>query len=356
MTAADEENGGDPTGSGTGGGKTGGGTGKARTAGGASSTPYDDVFRTMMAKGGKWRIVLLNRLFPRDAPLPLDAEVTEDAAELFLDRPGGEQDEVIADSILHVAGRAFHVECQSMADGTMQVRMTEYDVAIAARALRRATSTGGDAVLSLPRSAVIWLRGGASMPDVATVVILDEETGGELRHPVHVLRLADHTAATLLDEGLVCLVPFALFTMERQIEKAGRSGDRKALDEVASTLAAILDRLGTMARTGELDINDYLLITDMLRKVTDALTARYDTVRKEMDDIMGGRILTYPGEDIWNKGLAQGREEGLEEGREEGELTGMVRVYAQTLGYSPEQIAQILNQPVDAITAIMERL
>lgn len=41
------------------------------------------------------------------------------------------QKEIVSDSHIMVGGKMFHIECQSIADGSMAVRMFEYDVQIA---------------------------------------------------------------------------------------------------------------------------------------------------------------------------------------------------------------------------------
>lgn len=41
------------------------------------------------------------------------------------------QKEIVSDSHIMVGGKMFHIECQSSADGSMAVRMFEYDVQIA---------------------------------------------------------------------------------------------------------------------------------------------------------------------------------------------------------------------------------
>lgn len=50
------------------------------------------------------------------------------------------------------------------------------------------------------------------------------------------------------------------------------------------------------------------------QKVTEHLTQNYTIVRKELDNIMGGRVLEYKGERIFKKGEAKGRTEGRAEG------------------------------------------
>ncbi|GEM_PF-1184244 len=54
----------------------------------------------------------------------------------------------------------------------------------------------------------------------------------------------------------------------------------------------------------------YLLVTDMMKKVTDNLSSRFSKVRKELDEIMGGKILQFRGEELYNEGREKGREEG----------------------------------------------
>ena len=53
----------------------------------------------------------------------------------------------------------------------------------------------------------------------------------------------------------------------------------------------------------------------MIQKVADSLSVKYDNARKELDEVMGGKILEFRGESIFNKGKEEGREEGKEEGK-----------------------------------------
>ena len=52
----------------------------------------------------------------------------------------------------------------------------------------------------------------------------------------------------------------------------------------------------------------------MIQKVADSLSVKYDNARKELDEVMGGKILEFRGESIFNKGKEEGREEGKVEG------------------------------------------
>lgn len=82
----------------------------------------------------------------------------------------------------------------------------------------------------------------------------------------------------------------------------------------------------------KLTFDKYLLITDMIRKVADNLSEKYDNARKELDEIMGGKILEFKGEKIYN----EGKEEGKKEGKIE-ELLGLAYDKAMTVEAAAER-------------------
>ena len=53
-------------------------------------------------------------------------------------------------------------------------------------------------------------------------------------------------------------------------------------------------------------------IIDMSNKVLEHIAQKYETVRKGVKSVMGGRRLEYEAKTILNKGREEGREEGLE--------------------------------------------
>ena len=111
-----------------------------------------------------------------------------------------------------------------------------------------------------------------------------------------------------------------------------------------------------MFSKGYLNIYQYGLITDMLRKVTDSLTQKYKTARKELDETMGGKILEFKGEREYNEGKEKGRQEGRIEGRQEGRIELLVNLVnagqlndafaikqAQKFGISEENFKKMLT-------------
>ena len=116
-----------------------------------SGTVYDDVFRTMIDK----------MPYPDSEPV---TALQNEHLEIM-------EDKVITDSYLKIADKYYHVECQSSPDGTMAIRMIEYDFLIA---LKHAEKSGYEYTIDYPHSCVLYLRYTDRTPD-----FLEEETFDE---------------------------------------------------------------------------------------------------------------------------------------------------------------------------------
>ena len=108
------------------------------------------------------------------------------------------------------------------------------------------------------------------------------------------------------------------------------------------------------------------MIIDMSKKVLEHLAKKYSNVKKEVGDIMGGKILDYPTKDAWRQGIQEGRQEGIQQGREEGIQQGIQQGQRNKLielvqkkldkNYSAEQIAEVLEESLEVIREIMDEL
>lgn len=96
-----------------------------------SGTTYDDVFRTLLKDCTQLAIPLINEMFHTDYGLDEKIELLD--GTYYLTDNNGDQKKLITDSHLFIGGRKYHLECQSTVDGTMMVRMFEYDAQIAIR-------------------------------------------------------------------------------------------------------------------------------------------------------------------------------------------------------------------------------
>lgn len=89
-----------------------------------SSTIFDDVFRTMVEKMPYLAVPLINEVF--HTSYPENVEITQ-----LRNEHQQENGEIITDCCLKVGGKLYHIECQSVDDTTMAIRMIEYDFVIA---------------------------------------------------------------------------------------------------------------------------------------------------------------------------------------------------------------------------------
>ena len=62
-----------------------------------------------------------------------------------------------------------------------------------------------------------------------------------------------------------------------------------------------------MAECGEISEYVKCTITDMSEKVLEHIAAKYNTVRKGVKAIMGGKVLEYEAKTIKREGIAEGR-------------------------------------------------
>ena len=96
------------------------------------NTPYDDVFRTLLTDCTALIIPVVNELFHTSYTGKETIHLLQN--EHFIKLPDGSEQERITDSSFEILGRErkrYHVECQSTEDGSMIVRMFEYDTQLA---------------------------------------------------------------------------------------------------------------------------------------------------------------------------------------------------------------------------------
>ena len=102
-------------------------TNKTRT-----STPYDDVFRTLLNDCSSLIIPVINEVFSEH--YTGKEEIIFSPNEHFLNQQDGNEDERITDTCFKIQGKEikkYHLECQSSADNRMLVRFFVYDTQIA---------------------------------------------------------------------------------------------------------------------------------------------------------------------------------------------------------------------------------
>lgn len=278
------------------------------------TTSYDDVFRTLTNDCRQLVVPLINEIFGTAYELCVPVTLLQN--EHFLRKQDGKEDERITDSCFQILDRLYHIECQSTPDGSMIVRMFEYDFQIA-----RDHGIIKDHILevNLPESAVLYLRSTKNTPDQMLINI--NTPGGKLSYPVPIVKMKNYSLDIIFQKKLYFLIPFYLFTFECKFAKM--ESDQKELNMLKSEYTYISKKLEELAKAGCITEYVRLTIIEMTKKVLEQLAAKYDRVRKGVDEAMGGKILDYEAKDILNEGIRMGRLEGMQAGIREGKREGM---------------------------------
>ena len=96
-----------------------------------SSTPYDDVFRTLLNDCSKLIIPLINEVFGEDYTGQEKVQFAPN--EHFLNQQGTEEKRITDTSFIIIGKetKRYHLECQSTMDYSILIRIFEYDAQIA---------------------------------------------------------------------------------------------------------------------------------------------------------------------------------------------------------------------------------
>ena len=291
----------------------------------AQHNTYDDVFRTILNDCRDLIHPLLNEIFGEH--YSGRESIHFGTNEHFMNQQHGQSDKRITDSSFTVSGIVlirYHLECQSTGDATMDRRMFEYDSQIA---LDDSEKLDNALVLSFPKSAVLFLRQTAGTPDNMQIRLKLHNTQKEVTLEIPILSIVNYTADELFQKNLLILLPFHLFYYEKQFPKMEQdAASREHLKEIYINIRLRLEEMG---RQGTITEYTCRTILDLSRRVAENLCQKYDNIRREVVNIMGGEILEYEAKTILNEGKKQGWILGRESGLAEGLSTGRTTTYLE---------------------------
>lgn len=269
-----------------------------------TNTPYDDVFRTLLNDCSSLIIPVINEVFHER--YSGEEEVVFSANEHFLNQQGGNEDERITDSNFKIVGtvtKKYHLECQSNIDNSMLVRLFEYGTQIA---LDEGEIKENVLTVTFPHSAVLYLRCNESTPDKMKIRMVTP--GGEVAYDIPLMKSQQYMIEEIFEKRLLLLIPFYIFSHEKRFEEYEK--DETKLKLLKEEYELIKNRLEELMNQGVIDEYTKCTIHDMSNKVLEHIAVKYDSVKKGVQSVMGGKVLDYEAKTILNKG----REEGVEEG------------------------------------------
>jgi len=234
--------------------------------------------------------------------------------EHFLNQQGGNEEERITDTSFRIEGKEtkkYHLECQSSTDNSMLVRFFEYDTQIA---LDEGQINRNILTVTLPHSAVLFLRHHASTPDTLKIRMITP--GGTVEYDIQVMKSQQYTLEEIFEKNLLLLIPFYIFSHETRFGEYEKN--RMKLRALQEEYGQIKDKLEKLSNQGAISEYTRCTIIDMSNKVLEHIAVKYNSVKEGVKAVMGGKILEYEAKTIKREGIKEGIEEGIKEGIEEG--------------------------------------
>ena len=302
------------------------------------NTAYDDVFRTLLVDCRELIIPIVNEVFHTNYTGTENIVLHEN--EIFMRQQDGDEEKIVTDSsfaIISFTGESkrYHLECQSSIDGSMLIRMYEYDSQMA---LQNSEMMQQTLVVRFPESAILYLRHNKSIPDLFEIRI--HTPTGSISYHVPTLKVQQYDIETIFEKNLLFLIPFYIFTYEKQFSEINNNVEK--LESLKKEYAMIIQRLDQLVSDGH--INEYIkkTICEMSERVITKLATKYESIRKEVTSIMGGKVLEYEAKTILRKGIKAGKIEAYHELIKDGLLS--IEEAAKRVDMTVEEFQEELKQ------------
>lgn len=260
---------------------------------------YDTVFRTAMEKLPRFVLALLREVFGTEFREGTTVTLLSDE---FMKVTG---ERIIADSVIRVDGKLYHIECQSSADAVMAIRMFEYDSLIAADQAR--DSSGNLQKLVYPHSCVLYLRHNEKTP-YGLKLGLVFPGGTENTYNVPVIKVQEYELNEIFEKDLYMFLPYYILRYEKEL--AGIDNDKERLKAITDEYAGICDRMIRACEEGRLTDYEKNYLLESTGKVLDAVTGNAHNVRKGVTAMLRGKVISLPIDKPYNEGRAVGKAEG----------------------------------------------
>ena len=275
------------------------------------STPYDDVFRTLLNDCRRLIIPVINEIFHED--FSGDEEIVFMPETHFLNQQDGGEEKRVTDTSFKIVGDTLKVE--------------------------------------IPHSAILFLRCDTSTPDQMRIEM--RTPGGTVRFDVLVMKSQRYGIDEIFEKNLLFLIPFYIFSHESRFVEYNK--DKGKLESLKAEYIDIRNRLDNLLESGQISAYTRKIIMEMSNKVVENLARKYENVREGVKSIMGGRVLEHEAKTILREGWRQGHKEGHEEGRKEGRKEGGLEQAKQTafnlkaMGMDNDSIAKAVAMGVSVV-------
>lgn len=239
---------------------------------------FDNTYKTIINRCPELLIPLVNEQFGEH--YDLNEKVTN--VNKDIQRANGE---IEADTVFMIGSHFYHVECQSNPDGTIAVRMLEYDFFIAYQNMKK--DSHGRYVLKFPKSCVLYLRHNKNTKDYMNVVVkLDDEQ--QIEYKVPIVKVQNYTIEELMEKKLYMLLPYYIMRYEDKKSEIVQSEELQ--QQLFSEYEEIIRRLNETANSEDEDYKRKIaLIENAMEKVIKRIF--FDEDDQEVGKRLGGIVM-----------------------------------------------------------------
>jgi hypothetical protein len=291
---------------------------------------FDSSFAIMVEESPVLLIPLVNEAFATNYG-------KGDAIVLRRDSHHTKNGVIVTDVLVEIGGRQYHIECQSFEDGTMQIRMLEYDFAIAVEQARQGKNY---MELNFPKSCVLQLRSNDNTPDKLEVK-LNFQDGRSAVYTAPVIKVDDYTYDEMLEKDLLMLIPF--YSM--RYEKAIKDNKEDELSKLYEDMAVIINSLQSVGNA-EQELSLRQMIVEMFVKICYYMGRNNSKCEGRMDKVMVENTLQLETIRFKREGRAEGRAEGRFEGIAEGKKEDILELLEEC-GEVTETVKKAVNNQND---------
>jgi len=302
------------------------------------STIFDDVLRTVQERLPQLLIPLINEVF--DSSYSEKTEVTrlpEEYQKLV--------SKVVADSCNRVGGLVYHFECQSKKDGSMILRMVEYDFMLA---LSGAWGNKEETCLQFPRSCIIYLRSNKNTLKEEQMKIRLAD-GQIVTYRVPVLRLRDYSVDEIFEKNLLILLPYYIINYEKELSEIAK--DEKRTQSLVGEYQKIILKLSEVTKNDDAGL--FRDIAGMMRRILKYMLRKEPDLKERVSKVMGGKVLRLPSD-----ALREAKALGVASGKAEGKTETTINIVQNMLkrGMSEDDICALAECDITLVAEARAKL
>lgn len=288
-------------------------------------TVYDDVFRTMIDKMPHLIIPLVNEVFSKHYP------DTEPVIALQNEHMKLINNKVITDSYLKISDSYYHIECQSHPDGTMAIRMIEYDFLIA---VKHAERDGYEYTINYPNSCVLYLRHTSVTPEFLTIHVRFP-SGSVIDYHTPIIKVKQYDFKKIFEKRLLFFLPYYIMRYEESLPDIEK--DDTKLRQLLDEYGQIYNNLCNMRNNHTISNYDFTELKELIETIMEHVAAKEERIQKGVKD-MGGKVLEFE-HDVLIRETAEKSEAKL--------LTNNIETIMKNLNIPLEKACELLDTTVD---------